>query len=109
MLDLAQHSGAYGGAIPDAITALARILATLHDDDGQVAIEGLAPVRAWDGRPAHRGGATRGQPLRPSVELIGSGSIAERLWSKPAVAVLGFDAPRVVEASNQLVPVASAR
>jgi acetylornithine deacetylase/succinyl-diaminopimelate desuccinylase-like protein len=41
--------------------------------------------------------------------LVGSGTISERLWSKPAVAVLGLDAPRVVEASNQLVPVASAK
>ena len=44
-----------------------------------------------------------------SVRLIGSGSLADRLLSKPAVNVLGFDAPPVAGSSNQIVPTASAR
>ena len=107
-LDLAVHSGAYGGPAIDAISALARILATLHDDDGQVAIEGLTHG-PWEGLQLTEEEYREDTPLRPSVSLVGSGSISERLWSKPAVAVLGLDAPRVVEASNQLVPVASAK
>jgi acetylornithine deacetylase/succinyl-diaminopimelate desuccinylase-like protein len=107
-LDLAVHSGAYGGPAIDAISALARILSTLHDDDGQVAIEGLTHG-PWEGLQLTEEEYREDTPLRPSVTLVGSGSISERLWSKPAVAVLGFDAPRVVEASNQLVPVASAK
>ena len=43
------------------------------------------------------------------VQLLGTGTIADRLLSKPAVAVLGFDAPRIEGSSNQLVPEASAR
>src|SRR5215469_13945293 len=35
------HSGAYGGPVPDALTALCRLLATLHDERGDVAVEGL--------------------------------------------------------------------
>jgi cysteinylglycine-S-conjugate dipeptidase len=107
-LDLAVHSGAYGGPAIDAISALARILTTLHDDEGQVAIEGLTHG-PWEGLQLTEEEYREDTPLRPSVSLVGSGSIAERLWSKPAVAVLGLDAPRVVEASNQLVPVASAK
>ena len=107
-LDLAVHSGAYGGPAIDAISALARILGSLHDDDGQVAIEGLIHG-PWEGLQLTEEEYREDTPLRPSVSLVGSGSIAERLWSKPAVAVLGLDAPRVVEASNQLVPVASAK
>jgi cysteinylglycine-S-conjugate dipeptidase len=107
-LDLAVHSGAYGGPAIDAISALARILATLHDEDGQVAIEGLTHG-SWEGLQLTEEEYREETPLRPSVSLVGSGSISERLWSKPAVAVLGLDAPRVVEASNQLVPVASAK
>jgi acetylornithine deacetylase/succinyl-diaminopimelate desuccinylase-like protein len=107
-LDLAVHSGAYGGPAIDAISALSRILASLHDDEGQVAIEGLIHG-PWEGMHLTEEEYREETPLRPSVSLVGKGSISERLWSKPAVAVLGLDAPRVVEASNQLVPVASAK
>jgi cysteinylglycine-S-conjugate dipeptidase len=107
-LDLAVHSGSHGGPAIDAISALARILSTLHDDEGQVAIEGLTHG-PWEGLQLSEEEYREETPLRPSVSLVGSGSISERLWSKPAVAVLGLDAPRVVEASNQLVPVASAK
>jgi acetylornithine deacetylase/succinyl-diaminopimelate desuccinylase-like protein len=108
VLDLAVHSGTYGGPIPDAISALARILATLHDDDGEVAIAGLRRS-TWDGVDVSEEDLREEAPIRPGVRLLGSGSIAERLWSRPAVSVLGIDAPRVREASNQLVPVASAK
>jgi len=108
VLDIAVHSGVHGGAAPDALSALARILATLHDDDGEVAIEGLSR-QGWDGLQIGEDEFREETPLRPGVRLIGSGSIAERLWTKPAVSVLGIDAPRVVEASNQLVPRASAK
>jgi len=108
VLDLAVHSGSYGGAVPDALSSLARILATLHDDAGEVAIAGLANS-TWDGVQMSEDELREEAPVRPGVRLIGSGTIAERLWAKPAVSVLGIDAPRVREASNQLVPVASAK
>jgi acetylornithine deacetylase/succinyl-diaminopimelate desuccinylase-like protein len=107
-LDHAVHSGEYGGAIPDALTSLCRALATLHDEKGNVAVPGLAAgdadpldlteeeVRRWAG-------------MRPSVELIGEGTLTARMWTKPAISVLGLDAPRTPEASNQLVPFARAK
>jgi acetylornithine deacetylase/succinyl-diaminopimelate desuccinylase-like protein len=107
-LDLAVHSGVYGGPIPDALSSLARILASLHDDDGNVAIEGLA-TREWNGVQLAEEELRSEAPIRRGVRLIGSGTISERLWAKPAVSVLGIDAPRVREASNQLVPVATAK
>jgi acetylornithine deacetylase/succinyl-diaminopimelate desuccinylase-like protein len=107
-LDHGVHSGHYGGAAPDALTALCRMLATLHDDDGNVAIEGLvtAPAPAVD-YPEDR--FRREASVLPGVELIGTGSVAERLWSKPSATVLAIDAPRVAEASNTLQPVARAK
>jgi acetylornithine deacetylase/succinyl-diaminopimelate desuccinylase-like protein len=108
VLDLAVHSGSFGGPIPDALSSLSRILATLHDDEGNVAIEGIGGF-AWDGVQMSEEDLREEAPLRPGVRLIGSGTISERLWSKPAVSVLGIDAPRVREASNQLVPVATAK
>ncbi len=108
VLDLAVHSGQFGGAIPDALSCLSRILATLHDDAGNVAISGLTDL-TWEGVQMSEDELRDEAPIRPGVQLIGEGPIAERLWSKPAVSVLGIDAPRVREASNQLVPVASAK
>jgi acetylornithine deacetylase/succinyl-diaminopimelate desuccinylase-like protein len=102
------HSGSYGGVVPDALSSMARILATLHDDKGNVAIEGLSNGE-WDGLEMTEDELRDETPLRPGVELIGDGTISERLWARPAVSVLGIDAPRVREASNQLVPVATAK
>jgi acetylornithine deacetylase/succinyl-diaminopimelate desuccinylase-like protein len=108
VLDLAVHSGSFGGPIPDALSALARVLASLHDERGNVAIDGLVEA-PWGGVEISEDDLREEAPVRPGVELLGSGSIAQRLWSKPAVSVLGIDAPRVREASNQLVPVATAK
>ena len=47
--------------------------------------------------------------VRPGVSLMGTGTMAHRLWGRPAVAVLGIDAPRITEAANKLVPVARAK
>lgn len=107
-LDHAVHSGMYGGPLPDALSALSRLLATLHDDRGNVAIDGLAsgtadPLDLTEEELREQAGAT------PGVELIGEGALTERLWTRPAVAVLAIDAPRIAEASNTLVPVARAK
>ena len=108
VLPIAQHSGSNGGPIPDAITALARMIATLHDDDGNVAIRGLNSFE-WTGMQVPEDEFREESRVFDSVRLIGSGSLADRLLSKPAVNVLGFDAPPVAGSSNQIVPTASAR
>ena len=108
VLDKAVHSGSYGGPIPDALTSLCRILATLHDERGNVAIDGLASGR-WEGVAYPEADFRSEAGVVDGVEWIGEGSVAERLWTKPAVSVLGIDAPSVREASNQLVPVARAK
>ncbi|MEO8424442.1 MAG: M20/M25/M40 family metallo-hydrolase, partial [Actinomycetota bacterium] len=105
VLDQAQHSGSYGGPIPDAITALSRIIARLHDDEGNVAIPDLRRFE-WQGADypeedfRNEAGAVAG------LQTIGTGSIADRVWAGPAVAVLGIDAPAIHGSSNQVVPVA---
>jgi acetylornithine deacetylase/succinyl-diaminopimelate desuccinylase-like protein len=108
VLPQAQHSGAYGGPIPDALTILCRMLARLHDDDGNVAIPGLRRF-AWTGTEVSEEEVREESGVLPSVRMIGSGSISDRLLSAPAVSVLGVDAPSVEESSNQLVPWARAR
>jgi acetylornithine deacetylase/succinyl-diaminopimelate desuccinylase-like protein len=107
-LDHAIHSGMFGGAVPDALTALSRLLATLHDDAGDVAVEGLvrgtaAPLDYPEDRFRHEAGVLDG------VELIGTGRLVERVWTRPAIAVLGIDAPPTAGAPNALIPVAKAK
>jgi acetylornithine deacetylase/succinyl-diaminopimelate desuccinylase-like protein len=107
-LDHAVHSGMWGGVVPDAVTALCRLIATLHDDQGNVAVAGLAASAAADlTYPEDRLRAEAGVSV--GVQLIGSGSLVDRLWTRPAIAVIGFDATRIADASNTLLPVARAK
>jgi acetylornithine deacetylase/succinyl-diaminopimelate desuccinylase-like protein len=104
----AVHSGMWGGLVPDALISLSRLIASLHDDAGDVAVEGLHAGPAADVTyPEDRLRAESG--AHPDVEWIGTGSVVERLWTKPALSITGLDAPRVDGASNTLVPAARAR
>jgi acetylornithine deacetylase/succinyl-diaminopimelate desuccinylase-like protein len=107
-LDHGVHSGGFGGVIPDSLTALCRTLASLHDDDGEVAVPGLVsgsadPLDLTEAEIREQAG------VRPGVRLIGSGALTERLWTKPAVSILGIDAPPTAKASNTLVAAARAK
>lgn len=107
-LDHAIHSGMYGGAVPDAITALIRVLASLHDADGNVAVQRLSQGLAADlDYDEARLRAESG--LLDDVSPIGSDSILSRLWTRPSITTIGFDAPSVDTASNTLVPTARAK
>ncbi|CAM2910326.1 dipeptidase [Mycobacterium intermedium] len=107
-LDHGLHSGLWGGVVPDALSVLVRLLASLHDDDGNVAVAGLhestaAPVDY----PPERVRAESG--LLDGVTEIGSGSVPQRMWAKPAVTVIGIDTTPVAAASNTLIPRARAK
>ena len=106
-LDHALHSGQYGGVVPDALTTLCKLLGTLHDDDGEVAIAGLdAGSAAQLDYPEARLRDETG--VLDGVRLVGRGPVVDRLWAKPAVAVIGLDATPVAKASNTLIPSARA-
>lgn len=102
------HSGLFGGPVLDAITVLARIIATLHTADGDVAVAGLNQTR-W----AEVSYAEEDYRLQigavPGLELAGSGSLADRLWNKPALNIIGFDAKSIAESSNSIVHTARAK
>jgi acetylornithine deacetylase/succinyl-diaminopimelate desuccinylase-like protein len=104
----AVHSGMWGGLVPDALMALSRVIASLHDDAGNVAVDGLHSGPAADVvYPEERLRAESG--ATPDVQWIGDGSAVERLWTKPSLSITGLDAPQVEGASNTLVPVARAK
>jgi acetylornithine deacetylase/succinyl-diaminopimelate desuccinylase-like protein len=107
-LDHGIHSGQYGGPFPDALTVLSRLLATLHDERGNVAIRGLVateadPLDLTEEELRRDAGAVEG------VQLIGEGGLTSRTWTRPSVSVLAIDATPVAEASNTLVPAARAK
>jgi acetylornithine deacetylase/succinyl-diaminopimelate desuccinylase-like protein len=107
-LEHAVHSGMFGGAVPDALVTLSRLIATLHDANGDVAVDGLvrgsaAPLDFPEDRFRHEASMLAG------VSLIGTGRLVERLWTKPAISILGIDAPPTQGAANAIVPVATAK
>jgi acetylornithine deacetylase/succinyl-diaminopimelate desuccinylase-like protein len=104
-LDHASHSGMFGGAAPDAMLATVKLLATLWDDAGVVAVEGLT---SFDGieAPAYDPELMRQEAaLLDGVQPIGGGEdLYSRMWFRPAITVTGIDAPTVQNASNTLIP-----
>ncbi len=107
-LEGAVHSGMFGGPAPDALLALTRMIATLHDADGAVAVKGLDVV-AYDGADYDEAAFRTDAGVLPGVDLLGVGRIAERLYGRPAINVIGIDAPTVDGAANALIPKARAR
>jgi acetylornithine deacetylase/succinyl-diaminopimelate desuccinylase-like protein len=93
------HSGIYGGAVANPCTALARLLAGLHDANGHIAIEGfyddVQPLQDWeremwkkipieaDAEMLHETGAP---------ELFGEKgySTLERIWARPTAEINGL-------------------
>jgi acetylornithine deacetylase/succinyl-diaminopimelate desuccinylase-like protein len=107
-LDHAVHSGVFGGPVPDALSTLARLLATFHDANGDVAVRGLVRgVSSPLDYPVDRFRAEAG--LLDGVELIGTDRLVDRVWAKPSLSILGIDAPPTNTAPNALVPTARAK
>jgi len=96
------HSGTYGGPAPDALVALIAMLATLHDAAGNVAVAGL-DAAAYEGARYDEPAFRRDAGVLAGVALAGSGVIAEQLACRPAITVIGIDAPPVDGAANAVV------
>ncbi|HEV2095765.1 MAG TPA: M20/M25/M40 family metallo-hydrolase, partial [Chthoniobacterales bacterium] len=93
------HSGVYGGAVSNPITALARLLATMHDADGHVAIDGfydqVLPLEDWERE------AWRKLPIDADREILQETgapalfgekgySTLERIWGRPTAEINGI-------------------
>lgn len=107
-LDHAVHSGMYGGVVPDATMALIRVLASLHHEDGSVAVSGLNSSEAAD-LPYDEATLRTDSGLLPSSQPIGTGSFLSRLWTQPSITVIGIDAKTIDISSNTLLPSAKAK
>lgn len=103
------HSGQFGGAAPDALAALVRVLDSLRAEDGSTTVDGLASDGEWQGLQYAEEEFRRDAGVLEGVELIGSGTVADRLWARPAVTVVGIDCPPVVGATPSVQATARAQ
>ena len=107
-LGSAKHSGQFGGAAPDALVALLHGIASLHDENGDVAVEGLRRD-AWKGASWTDDEFRQLAEMEPGMPFLGTGALADRVWSGAAITVIGIDVPSVDDAVNAVSPFARAR
>lgn len=93
------HSGQFGGAAPDALAALIRVLDSLRAEDGSTVVDGLTADSAWEGLQYPEGEFRKDAKVLDGVGLIGSGTVADRIWARPAVTVIGIDCHPVAGAT----------
>ncbi|MEV0522920.1 dipeptidase [Streptomyces sp. NPDC050439] len=102
------HSGQFGGAAPDALAALVRVLDSLRAEDGSTTVDGLTGDEVWDGLQYEEDDFRKDAKVLDGVRLVGKGTVADRIWARPAVTVLGIDCPPVVGATPSVQAAARA-
>lgn len=100
-LDHPLHSGVFGGVVPDSILALTKLLSSLHDQSGSVAVEGLKTMHD-SGIEVPEQFIRAQSGVLDGVELIGKGNLVGRSWYQPSITVIGIDNPSVSQSSNTL-------
>ncbi len=103
-----KHSGQYGGAAPDAVGVLVQALATLHDENGDVAVEGLRR-EPWTGDGSTEEEFRTLAEVVPGLPLVGTGDLGSRVWTGPAITVTGIDVTPVDDALNAVNAYARAK
>ncbi|GAQ67287.1 dipeptidase [Streptomyces scabiei] len=96
------HSGQFGGAAPDALAALIRVLDSLRAEDGTTTVDGLAGEGTWDGLQYPEERFREDARVLDGVRLVGDGTVADRIWARPSATVLGIDVPPVVGATPSI-------
>src|SRR5690606_34839442 len=75
------------------------VLDSLRGEDGSTTVDGLEAGQSWQGLQYEEADFRRDAKVAEGVRLIGSGTVADRIWARPAVTVLGIDCPPVVGAT----------
>lgn len=110
-LEQPMHSGQFGGAAPDALLALVRLLATLHDDDGLVAVDGLTSDERWEGRGPDEATFRADAGVLDGVDVLGAAqglNPNDLTISRPSITVTGLDSLSVADSVNAVVAEAGA-
>ena len=108
-LGSAMHSGMFGGPAPDPVVALIRLLASLHDEEGDTVVDGLDNKQSWNGVDYPAEQFRSDANVLEGVKLMGEGTVAEMLWARPSATVLGIDVPPVIGSSSAVQASAAAR
>jgi acetylornithine deacetylase/succinyl-diaminopimelate desuccinylase-like protein len=108
-LGSAMHSGMFGGPAPDPLAGLIAMLASLRDEHGDTTVDGLEHAQSWQGVDYPPDQFRQDANVLDGVDLIGSGSVADMLWARPAVTVLGIDVPPVIGSASAVQASAAAR
>ncbi len=106
------HSGIYGGAVQNPITALARLLATLHDAEGRIAIPGfydaVEALRDWERAAWAVLPLTEARLLEITGAPLLTGepgySALERMWARPTVEINGIGGGYQGEGTKTIIP-----
>lgn len=105
------HSGMFGGAAPDALAALMRLLDSLRDDDGATRIDGLDCGQTWEGLGYDEETFRADAGVLDGVNLVSDGtesSVEDLTWARPALIVTGIDCPPATNAVNAIPATATA-
>lgn len=113
------HSGTWGGPLPDPVIALAKMLASLVDEQGQIAIPGLMdkvrPLSSLektelDALPFQESVYRKQSGLLGKTYIMGGkGSVYEKMWNRPSIAVNAIEASSRKQAANIINDTAWAR
>ncbi|MFD7320468.1 dipeptidase [Streptomyces sp. NPDC059875] len=103
------HSGQFGGAAPDALAALIRVLDSLRAADGSTVIDGLPADAVWEGLQYPEEDFRKDAKVLDGVGLPGNGTVADRIWARPAVTVIGIDCHPVAGATPSIPSTARAQ
>ncbi|MFF2751311.1 M20/M25/M40 family metallo-hydrolase [Kitasatospora sp. NPDC058048] len=110
LVDGTRHSGMFGGPAGDAFMVLARMLARLHDADGNVAVPGLRSD-TWDGVQPSEDAFRADAGVVQGMKLLGTGPLGDRLYTRPSINVIGLTSklPPHDQPVNQLIDTVTAR
>lgn len=118
-LDHPIHSGMWGGPVPDPVQGLCRAISELTDERGDLVgelAEGIRPLTdeeraALDALPFEESSFKRQIGVEPGAELVGDPTtpVWGRIWRRPAVTVVAFEARPIEGSSNQIIESARAR
>lgn len=105
------HSGGFGGAAPDAVAALVRLLDTLRDDAGRTVIDGVDTHTKWQGEPYEADAFRADAGILDGVDIMGTrdDAPADMVWARPAITITGFTSTPVAEAVNAVPATAQAK